>query len=226
MKSLEMAHRLSYFYVKSTLMNPQPGFEQDLASIRKLMERSVKFMSLSGLSGVLAGIYALVGAVVAYFGVLPSGSSFPVSEETLLGPGVLTGLITIAVIVMVLSIATGLILSARRARRLGVNVWDETGRRLFVNLSIPLVTGGIFILLLLWSGHPGLLAPACLIFYGLALVNASPNLVDEIRFLGLSEIILGLIGTAIPGIGLLLWAAGFGILHLVYGSVLYRKYEA
>lgn len=207
-------------------MNSQPGFEQDLASIRKLMERSVKFMSLSGLSGMLAGLYALTGAGAAYFGVLPSGSSLRVSEEMLEAPGVLTGLITIAVIVLLASLATGLILSARRARRLGVNVWDETGRRLFVNLSIPLVTGGIFILLLLWSGYTTLLAPACLVFYGLALVNASPNLVDEIRFLGFSQITLGLIGTAVPGIGLLLWAVGFGILHLVYGSVLYRKYEA
>lgn len=207
-------------------MNSQPGFEQDLASIRKLMERSVKFMSLSGLSGMLAGIYALTGSAAAYFGVLPSGSSLQVSEETLQAPGVLMGLITIALIVLAASLATGLILSARRARRLGVNVWDETGRRLFVNLSIPLVTGGIFILLLLWSGYAGLIAPACLIFYGLALVNASPNLVDEIRFLGFSEIILGLTGTAAPGIGLLLWVVGFGILHLVYGTVLYRKYEA
>jgi hypothetical protein len=127
--------------------------------------------------------------------------------------------------VLVASLATGLWLSARKASRLGVNVWDETGRRLLVNLAIPLVTGGIFILLLFWGGNFTLLAPACLIFYGLALVNASPNLVDEIRFLGLSEIALGLIATAVPGIGLFLWAAGFGILHIVYGSVLYRKYD-
>jgi len=39
---------------------------QNLESIRQLMERSVKFVSLSGLSGILAGIYALIGAVLAY----------------------------------------------------------------------------------------------------------------------------------------------------------------
>jgi hypothetical protein len=206
-------------------MNPQPGFEQDLASIRKLMERSVKFMSLSGLSGVLAGVYALSGAAFAYFSILPSGSSLQVSDEILGAPGVLSGLMVIALVVLVASLATGFMLSARKASRLGVNVWDDTGRRLVVNLAIPLVTGGVFILLLLWSGYLELLAPACLIFYGLALVNASPNLVDEVRFLGFSEIVLGLMGTAMPGIGLFLWAAGFGLLHIVYGSVLYRKYE-
>ena len=190
------------------------------------MERSVKFMSLSGLSGVLAGVYAMVGAAIAFFGILPPGGPLRVTGEILTAPGVLSGLVIIALVVLVASLATGLMLSARRARRLGVNVWDDTGKRLFLNLAIPLVTGGVFILLLLWSGHLGLLAPACLIFYGLALVNASPNLVDKVRFLGFSEIVLGLIGTAVPGIGLFLWAAGFGLLHIVYGSLLYRKYEA
>lgn len=207
-------------------MNTQPGFEQDLASIRKLMERSVKFMSLSGLSGVLAGVYALVGVAMAYFTVLPSTSSIQISEEVLSTPGVKSGLAVIALVVLAASLATGFWLSARRAGRLGVNVWDETGRRLFVNLAIPLVTGGFFIVLLMYNGHLGLLAPACLIFYGLALVNASPNLVDEVRFLGFSEIILGLVSMAVPPLGLILWAIGFGVLHIVYGSVLYRKYEA
>lgn len=207
-------------------MNPQSGFEQDLASIRQLMERSVKFVSLSGLSGVLAGIYALTGAAVAFFFVLPPSDSVMISEEALAAPGVMTDLMIVAGVVLAASLATGLWLSARRAKRLGVNVWDETGRRLFVNLAIPLVTGGIFILLLLSGNYLTLLAPACLIFYGLALVNASPNLVDEIRFLGFSEIALGLLGTALPGIGLFVWAAGFGLLHILYGTVLYRKYEA
>lgn len=194
--------------------------------MRKLMERSVKFMSLSGLSGVLAGIYALVGVAIAYFRVLPSTGSMQVSKDVLGAPGVLSRLAVIALVVLTASLATGLWLSARRAGRLGVNVWDETGRRLFVNLAIPLVTGGIFIVLLMYHGHLGLLAPACLIFYGLALVNASPNLVDEVRFLGFSEIVLGLVSMLVPPFGLVLWTIGFGVLHIVYGSVLYRKYEA
>ena len=207
-------------------MNQNSGFEQDLASIRQLMERSVKFVSLSGLSGVLAGLYALTGAAVSYFLILPQPTSFQVSNDRLGEPGVMTGLMVVALVVLVASLATGLWLSARKAAQLGVNVWDQTGRRLLINLAIPLVTGGIFVLILLGSGYFTLLAPVCLIFYGLALVNASPNLVDEIRFLGISEIALGLLGAAAPGIGLFLWAIGFGMLHIVYGSVLYRKYEA
>lgn len=207
-------------------MSTKPGFEQDLASIRKLMERSVKFVSLSGLSGVLAGLYALIGASVSYFVVIPQSPSYRVSNETLGTPGVMKSLVIVGLLVLVASLLTGLWLSSRKAARLGVNVWDETGRRLMVNLAIPLATGGMFMLLLMASGYFTLLAPACLIFYGLALVNASPNLADEIHFLGISEIALGLISTAMPGLGLFLWAAGFGILHIVYGILLYRKYDA
>lgn len=206
-------------------MNSNPGFEQDIASIRRLMERSVRFLSFSGLSGILAGVYALAGAAVAYYRIQYPGQPFRIAVDTI-RPPLMTELVSIAMIVLVASVTTGLWLSARKAKRMGVNVWDETGRRLAINLAVPLLTGGIFIVLLVMGGQYGLMAPACLIFYGLALVNASPNLVDEIRFLGYSEIILGLLGTAVPEIGLFLWAVGFGLLHIIYGSVLYRKYDA
>ena len=108
MKSLQMGLGRTYFDRKSTFqMNSQPGFEQDLASMRKLMERSVKFMSLSGLSGVLAGIYALAGVAIAYFRVLPSTGSMQVSEDVLGAPGVLSRLAVIALVVLTASLATG-----------------------------------------------------------------------------------------------------------------------
>jgi hypothetical protein len=94
-----------------------------------------------------------------------------------------------------------------------------------VNLSIPLITGGLFILIVLGTGHYGLAAPASLIFYGLALIQASSNTYDEIRYLGFSEIILGLISAILPGFGLIFWALGFGVLHIVYGTIMYNKYD-
>jgi hypothetical protein len=94
-----------------------------------------------------------------------------------------------------------------------------------LSLAIPLVTGGIFILIMLNSGHFGLAAPACLIFYGLALIQASTNTVDEIRYLGYSEILLGLISAMLPGYGLIFWSLGFGVLHIVYGAIMHNKYD-
>jgi hypothetical protein len=206
-------------------MDPNKDYQQDLASIRQLMERSVKFISLSGLSGILAGTYALIGAVVAYFIVQYPLSVTAYRQESIQDPAIVVKLLIIAGAVLVASLVTGFWLSSRKANLQGASIWNETSKRLLINLIIPLATGGAFILILLFYGHYGVVAPACLIFYGLALINGSPNLYEEVRYLGYCEIILGLISAALPGYGLLFWTIGFGVLHLFYGTIMYRKYD-
>lgn len=207
-------------------MKDHQEFEQDLASIRNLMERSVKFISLSGMSGILSGIYALVGAGAAYYFVQYPDSILEYQAVPAMDPNGVVQLFVIAVVVLTASIGTGLWMSARKARRMGINVWDNTVRRLILNLAIPLVAGGLFVIISVWNGNYGIVSSACLIFYGLALINASPNLYDEVRYLGYSEIVLGLIAAAWPGYGLIFWSIGFGLLHIVYGTALYRKYDS
>jgi hypothetical protein len=200
-------------------------YEKDLASVRSIMERTVKFISLSGLSGVLAGVYALAGAISAYFIVHYPISPFHYRIYSAQEPRVLWKLILIAIIVLTASITTGIWLTNKKAKKNSGNIWNIASRNLLINLSIPLITGGLFILIVLYSGHFGLAAPASLIFYGLALIQASSNTVDEIRYLGFSEIIIGLISAMLPGFGLLFWALGFGVLHIIYGVIMYNKYE-
>lgn len=199
-------------------------YEKDIASIRNIMERSVKFLSLSGLSGVLAGVYALAGATAAYFLVQYPRSPFQYRIESA-REGNLWLLIIIAVLVLAASLITGVWLSGKKARKHGVKLWSPASKILFYNLGVPLVTGGIFALIILYTGHWGLAAPTLLIFYGLALIHGSSNTFDEIRYLGYSEIILGLISALYPGLGLLFWAIGFGVLHIVYGTIMYNKYD-
>jgi hypothetical protein len=64
-----------------------------------------------------------------------------------------------------------------------------------------------------------------LIFYGLALLNASKYTLKEIRYLGMSEICLGLIASAWVQFGIVFWGIGFGMLHIIYGTFMYFKYE-
>ncbi len=206
-------------------MNQNNDYQQDLASIRHLMERSVKFISLSGLSGILAGTYATLGAIVAYFKIQYPLSPVAYRQQSVQDGPIVLQLGTIALIVLVASVGTGFWLSSRKAKQLGTTIWNETSKRLFINLLVPLVTGGIFILILLFYNHYGVVAAASLIFYGLALIHASANLYDEVRYLGYSEIILGLIAAALPGYGLLFWTIGFGVLHIFYGALMYRKYD-
>jgi len=205
-------------------MKQNQAYEKDIASIRQLMERSVKFLSLSGLSGILAGVYALIGASIVYvlfqYPLAPWQYRYESIKDSI------PLLIFIALVVLIASLVTGYLLASKKASRLGVKFWDSTTQRLIVNLVIPLATGGVFITALLLNGHYGVAAPATLIFYGLALINASPNLYDEIRYLGYCEIALGIIASFLPGFGLLFWAIGFGVMHIVYGALMYKKYDA
>ena len=201
--------------------------QNDITSIRSMMERSSKFISLSGLSGVLAGIYALVGAGLAWH-VL---NNYPVSGNIGLGQlfsnslNVLTYLAVIALAVLTLSILTGIILSLRKARKHGQPVWNVTSRSLLFNMAVPLVTGGVLIFIFMQDGYFHYISSFMLVFYGLSLLLAGNYTYKEIKYLGLCEIALGLIAGALPGNGLLLWAVGFGVLHIVYGSIMYFKYD-
>jgi len=201
-------------------------YQGDIASIRSAMERSVKFLSLSGLSGVLAGIYALLGASLTYYLVyfpnIPFGPVVPHDNEQ----SIVVKLMVIAGIVLILSISTAYFMSQRKAKKTGMRFWNNTSKELLRSLFIPLIPGGLLCLILLSQGYYGLVAPTCLIFYGLALIQASVVTFSEIRYLGFLEIILGLLAALLPDYGLLFWAAGFGVLHILYGSVMYYRYDS
>ncbi len=198
--------------------------------IRQMMKKSTRFLSLSGLSGVFAGIYALGGAYAAhaYLAYLADIVYSRDGNRMLsdLDPGAIyLNFVLIAATVLFLSVLTAYIFSRRRARKLGQRFFDHAAWRALLNLSIPLVAGGIFCLAMLYQGVIVYIAPAMLLFYGLALVNASKYTYDDIRYLGLCEVVLGLINTFDRGHGLMYWAIGFGLLHIVYGLAMWIKYE-
>lgn len=194
---------------------------KDISEIKNLMNKSSRFISLSGLSGILAGIYALVGGGIAYYIVTNS-----VRGYLILDGRIFKICLAILATVAILSIVTGIYLTTKKAKENGEKIWDASSKRLIVNFLVPLVTGGIYILILLGKqkyGHTGALM---LIFYGLALVNASKYSLGYIRYLGYIEIILGLIGAALPGFGFWLWMIGFGVMHIVYGVYMHFKFDS
>jgi hypothetical protein len=206
-------------------MEQNQPYQKDIESIRLMMERSVKFLSLSGLSGILSGVYALIGTGLAYRILYNPKTPFDYANQSVKEITIVIQLLIIAVFVLLISLATGYVLASKKAKKLGVKIWDTTSKRLLVNLIIPLATGGIFIFILLAKGHFTIATPACLVFYGLALINASQNLFDEVRYLGYCEIGLGLVCLFMPGYGLFFWAIGFGVLHIVYGTLMFKKYD-
>lgn len=197
----------------------------ELNSIRNLMERSAKFISLSGMSGIMAGIYAIIGAGIGYYIVYGTSGGldyrdYYVSEEI-----IMLQLFVTAMAVLLLSVITGIALTLKKARKKGEKVWNPSSKNLMINMSIPLVTGGIFIIVLLLRGYYGIVAPSCLVFYGLALVAGSHYTFTDVKWLGIYEIILGLLAACLPGYGIVFWTIGFGILHIVYGSIMHYRYD-
>lgn len=206
-------------------MKDKDDYINDLTEIRAIMERSSRFISLSGLSGVLVGIYALVASYIAYRIVYIDMSIFTYRKTYITDTDTFWNLVYIAIGTFILSVATSIILTVKKATSDDLRVWEEGSKKLVINLLIPLVAGGIFIISMWVRGQFGIVAPACLIFYGLGLINASKYTLPDIRYLGMSELVLGLLSSFYPGYGLIFWALGFGVLHIIYGISMYFKYE-
>ena len=203
--------------------------KEDLQAIREIMERSSKFLSLSGLSGIFAGVCALIGAAIAWFFILEPGHLQ--YSEYLSGPGgsftsdIRFYLALDAMLVLVFAVLGAFYFSRRKARKAGQPFWTNSTQRLLVHLLIPLVSGGIFTLILVIRNNIELIVPAMLIFYGLSLVNAGKFTLGEIHYLGLTQIVLGILAGVLINHGLLLWAIGFGLMHIVYGTIMYYRHE-
>lgn len=197
----------------------------DISEIKNMMNQSSRFISLSGLSGVLAGIYSLIGAWLAYKTIYFDTTSMGNYRNLIISQDSINKLFIIASTVLILSLITGIVLSVRKAKKTEDKIWNVSSKRLVINFAIPLATGGFFILFLIEKEILSLVAPLTLLFYGLACVNASKYTLGDVRYLGITMIVLGLLSTWFLGYGLLFWALGFGVCHIIYGSMMYFKYD-
>nr|WP_320021615.1 hypothetical protein [uncultured Draconibacterium sp.] len=201
-------------------MNESEKLLNELKDIRNIMERSSRFLSLSGLSGIMVGIYALIGAFFAYRIVY---IQFPSAVRQEYINDTLTAVFIIGITVLALSLFTIYVLTVKQAKKEQKTIWGPGSKLLLINLLIPLATGGILTTILAFRGYYGVVSPCFLIFYGLALVNAAKYTRPEILSLGLVEIVLGLLAAIFPGYGLYFWAIGFGILHIIYGFMFLNR---
>ena len=197
----------------------------DIAEIKKMMSKSSQFISLSGFSGILAGIYCLIGAYFAYRTIYLGSSNIGDYKYLVISEAEVFQLLFIAISVIVISLVTGIFFSVRKANKSNESIWNVASKRLLINFLIPLATGGFFIILLIEREILSLAASLTLTFYGLGCVNASKYTHGDVRYLGLTMIALGLLSTWFVDYGLLFWALGFGVCHILYGSIMYFKYD-
>lgn len=213
-------------------MNETEKLAGELHDIKQIMERSSRFISLSGLSGISAGICALIGAwlgneTIKSYGIAAIRLERSIDDgDTLMNVySLYSRLFQIALITFVAALISAFIFTYRRSKKTNIPIWGTTARRLIINVTVPMIAGGVFLLALIKNGTFGFVAPGCLVFYGLGVLNASKYTLPETRYLGYCEILLGLINLFFIGKGLYFWAAGFGLLHIIYGIFMWWKYE-
>jgi uncharacterized membrane protein YidH (DUF202 family) len=207
-------------------MKGEKEYMRDIAEIRSMMERSSRFLSLSGWAGIMAGVYALVGAYIAYevFDFNPRQTLYPAINSAALFSG-FSNVMFLAIIVLILAVGTAIFLSAKKAQKRGEKLWNPAAKRVLIHMSVPLMTGGLLVLILIANGLICLIAPVTCLFYGLALYNAGNFTYREVKSLGLIQIVLGLMGAYFVAYGLLFWALGFGGFHIIYGVYMHYRYE-
>jgi hypothetical protein len=197
-------------------MEQKEQYVNEIKAIRQMMEQSSRFLSLSGLSGILIGVFAITGAVIA---------NYLVRNTDLSKGDLLTQLFILAVIILVVSLVTVVVLTYRKAIHDGHKIWNKGTRLLILNLSIPLISGGILTSIFVARGLYETVAAALLVFYGLALVNAAKYTRQEIYYMGLCQIATGIIAALLPAFALLFWSIGFGVIHILYGAIMHFRYD-
>jgi hypothetical protein len=210
-------------------MKNQTSPIDDLKHIRQMMEESSKFLSLSGLSGIAVGSFALLGAAIAHFFILEQGNIL--YDEFLRAlPGAYQKSLRLSMFILAISILTGALLSAwfisfRKSKKMNVPFWTSSAKKMVASLFSVLITGGLFCIILIFHGYFKMIAAVMLLFYGLALLNSSKYSKHDLKSLAYTQIFLGLLAATFLNYGLLIWTVGFGIVHILYGIIMYYKYE-
>lgn len=200
-------------------MKEQRDYIEDIAEIRSIMERSSKFLSLSGGAGILAGLYALAGVWISF-----SVYEFK-PDRIFYSSSVLPELMILAFLILILALVTAIYFSWRKSQNNGQKIWNATSRRLLINMAVPLISGGILLLIVVSKGLLGLVPSLMLLFYGLALYNAGNYTISVVKLMGFVQIVLGLLSAGFIEYGMFLWAVGFGVVHIIYGIYMHFRYQ-
>ena len=200
-----------------------------IQDIRNIMDRSARFVSLAGMSGIWAGVVALLGSALAWkwisqpYNQYMPGTYFE-GNGSFFDPFTLR-LICLGLAVFVVALAGAFYFTWKKARKANHHLWNAASKQLLIQGFFPLLAGAVFCLSFIYYGYDMFIVPSCLVFYGLALISGSRHTLSDIRYLGVLDILLGFCSLFLPGYAILCWATGFGALHIIYGAMMWNKYD-
>lgn len=179
----------------------------NLQFIRETMERSAVFTSVPGYGGILMGATAIVAAYIAH-----SQSS-------------IRDWLTVWLLEAILAFFIGLLAMWQKTKLSKTSLFSAPAKKLLMN-SLPPMLCGVFITLGLWRfGHFEAMIPTWILCYGAAVVCGGAFSVKVVPVMGWCFIVLGAIAFFLPAnTGQIMMAASFGVLHIVFGAIIGRKF--
>jgi hypothetical protein len=179
----------------------------NLKFIRETMERSTHFTAVPGYGGMLMGVTALVAAYIA-------------NTQIYLRDSLIVWLIEAA-----LAFAIGLLAMWQKSKIAGQSLVSPPARKFAFSFAPPLVVGVIITVGLWLNEYYYVMAPVCILCYGAAVVCGGAFSVRIVPIMGWCFIAVGAIAFMLPtSYGNAMMAASFGMLHIVFGAIIARRY--
>lgn len=203
---------------------------EELKHIRKVMDRSARFLSLSGWSGVWAGVVALAGAAAAHkilkvyyqsVGGLNAGFNLNIESYAIC----VCRLLILSILIFVVAFIGAFIFTYIKNKKENIPIWNPASKKLLISLALSIGVGAVFCLGLLRQNDIQYIVPVMLLVYGFALINSSRYTLTDVRYLGCCEVVLACVCLFYPQYSLWFCAAGFGVLHIIYGFIMWNKYK-
>ncbi len=186
--------------------------EENLRVIRQLMERSTKYSTFSGFSGILAGAASITGCLVTRSLSQTDPAAFRVAF-----------LVTWSLVIL-FAIGADYLLTKRRAARVGKRVLSRLGKQMFLASAPGLGTGALLTLYFLRHNLLGDIYPVWMLCYGIAVCAVGLFSQREVSYLGAAFLLAGAATLLFcPTFGLPMMAVTFGAFHILYGIAVSRK---
>ena len=180
----------------------------NLRFIRETMERAGSFTAVSGWGQVVIGVTALLAAGLT--------TLQPMSTELWLASWCAAA---------VVSVLVGVLTTAMKARAARMPLLSGPGRKFILSLAPPLVVGAVLTVVMYRAGMPGLLPAVWLMLYGAGIITAGAFSVSAVPVMGFCFVVLGVVAAFTPASWGNAWmAVGFGGLHVVFGTLIARRY--
>lgn len=179
----------------------------NLQFIRETMERSAVFTSVPGYGGALMGATAMGAAIIAY------------------NQSRVENWLIVWLVEAVLAFAIGLFALWQKAKNSNVSLASVPARKFASAFAPPIIAGIILTALFYYRGFYPFLPCVWLTLYGTAVVTGGAFSVRIVPIVGWIFVAFGAVAAFAPSSwGNLLMALGFGVLHIVFGLIVARRY--